>query len=416
MRAWKLTSCPLHGPGRGRHRLRRADTRRFGASRRWQRAHWHQAAGKVSLLKGAARGGLGVALAWMLVTSGAAAAAPALAAAAPSLRVVGNHLVDAHGRTQRLLGVDRSGSEYGCVQGGPIFDGPTTVAAVRAMVAWHINAVRVPLNEDCWLGVNGVPASLSGAAYQRAIGRYVRRLHAFGLVVILDLHWAAPARIVPMGQWPMADAGHAAAFWFSVASAFRHDHSVLFDVFNEPFIDSWRCWRDGCGVRFATGAGVVRYRTAGMQQLVSVIRLAGARQPIMLGGLNYASDVSGWRAWEPRDPSHQLVASFHTYNFSACTTRSCWQAGVGVLARSVPVVTGEFGESGCTDTYDRAFMPWADAHGVSYLGWTWNATDTNWSCSGGPALIADYNGTPTAYGVGLKDHLAALWRRRRSAS
>jgi hypothetical protein len=78
------------------------------------------------------------------------------------------------------------------------------------------------------------------------------------------------------------------------------------------------------------------------------------------------------------------------------------------LAAVVPIVTGEFGESGCTDSYDLEYMAWADAHGVSYLGWTWDATDENWNCSGGPALIESYNGTPTAYGIGLKEHLAAL--------
>ena len=27
------------------------------------------------------------------------------------------------------------------------------------MKAWNINAVRVPLNEDCWLGINGVASA-----------------------------------------------------------------------------------------------------------------------------------------------------------------------------------------------------------------------------------------------------------------
>ena len=49
-------------------------------------------------------------------------------------------------------------------------------------------------------------------------------------------------------------------------------------------------------------------------------------------------------------------------------------------------------------------MTWADAHGVGYLGWTWNA----WDCSSGPALISDYTGTPTAFGQGLKTRLAAV--------
>ena len=90
----------------------------------------------------------------------------------------------------------------------------------------------------------------------------------------------------------------------------------------------------------------------------------------------------------------------------------------GLIAKKVPIVSGEIGESGCTDTYIDTYMPWADSHGISYLGWTWDSTraPSHWNCSGGPALIKSYNGTPTAYGVGLKDHLAALAAAPRSGA
>jgi endoglucanase len=43
------------------------------------------------------------------------------------------------------------------------------------------------------------------------------------------------------------------------------------------------------------------------------------------------------------------------------------------------------------------------------LEWTWDATSVGgWTCSGGPSLIKTYDGTPTNYGVGLRDHLLAL--------
>jgi hypothetical protein len=51
-----------------------------------------------------------------------------------------------------------------------------------------------------------------------------------------------------------------------------------------------------------------------------------------------------------------------------------------------------------------SFMNWLDAHHLSYLGWTWNT----WDCSSGPSLISNYDGTPTNYGLGLKNHLASL--------
>jgi hypothetical protein len=130
----------------------------------------------------------------------------------------------------------------------------------------------------------------------------------------------------------------------------------------------------------------------------------------MLGGLGWSSDLSAWLTWEPRDSAHQLVASFHTYNFSGCSSSACWNASVAPVAAKVPVVTGEFGESDCAHGYADSYMAWADAHGLSYLGWTWNP----WDCSGGPALISDWNGTPTPYGAGLHDHLAALLAVHRS--
>ena len=69
---------------------------------------------------------------------------------APRLHVAGNRLVNSRGRPVVLHGVNRSGTEFLCVQGHGIFDGPTDQASISAMKAWGINAVRIPLNEGCW--------------------------------------------------------------------------------------------------------------------------------------------------------------------------------------------------------------------------------------------------------------------------
>jgi hypothetical protein len=337
------------------------------------------------------------------------------AAAAPApfgIQVSANQLTALGGGPAiRLLGVDRSGAEYQCVDRGAtsVFSGPTGAASIQAIKSWHTNAVRIPLNEDCWLGINGATRALSGAHYRRAVKRYVTALNAAGLYVILDLHWAAPAAILATEQWPMADADHAPAFWRSVARTFKADRAVIFDLFNEPFISSWSCWQHGCRTTFTDSTNhTVSYRTAGMQQLVDAVRSTGAANPLMLGGLNYASNETGWAAHEPSDPDHQLIVSFHSYSFGGCATQACWASTIAPLAQTTPVVTGEFGESGCTDSYALTYMAWADANDVSYLGWAWDATDSGWSCSAGPSLIVNYAGTPTPYGLGLMSHLAAL--------
>lgn len=357
--------------------------------------------------------GQAVAVALMLL---ALLCAQRASASTPYVAISGNHLVNQAGETIRLLGVDRSGTEYECIGGGSIFDGPNDSESVAAMAAWHIDAVRLPLNEDCWLGINGVGESVSGTAYQAAIEQYVSTLESYGIAVILDLHWAAPGAHVAASQWPMADAEHAPAFWESVATAFRGNHGVIFDLFNEPYISSWSCWLEGCSETYEDEGTPVTYQTAGMQSLVDAVRSTGASQPIMLGGLQWSSDESEWLAHEPSDPDRQLAVSFHTYNFSGCNTEACWNSTIAPLAQQVPVITGEMGESGCKATYIDKYMRWADAHGVSYLGWTWDSTGppSHWSCSEGPALIKTYAGKPTAYGAGLKRHLAALARARRT--
>ena len=327
---------------------------------------------------------------------GCIAPAPAQAATL-AVQVNGNRLVDQNGTPLRLLGVNRSGTEYACVQGWGIFDGPSDAASIAAIASWHVNAVRVPLNEDCWLGINGVNPSYGGANYRSAIGGYVSRLHAAGLVVVLDLHWNAPGTTLALGQQVMADADHSPAFWSSVASYFLSDPAVVFDLYNEPHDISWACWRDGC----TTSGG---WQAAGFQSLVNAVRATGATQPVLVGGNGWAGDLSSWLTYRPTDPAHQLAASVHVYNFSGCTTQSCWASTIAPVAAVVPVVSGEIGENDCAHSFIDSYMAWADTAGVSYLGWTWDT----WDCKSGPALISNYDGTPTAFGIGLRDHLASL--------
>ena len=110
----------------------------------------------------------------------------------PAIHVSGKRLLNAGGHVVHLRGVNRSGTEYACVQGWGIFDGPSDAASVKAIAGWHVNAVRIPINEGCWLGINGVKRAYSGANYRRAIVRYVALLHRYGMYAELSLMWAAP--------------------------------------------------------------------------------------------------------------------------------------------------------------------------------------------------------------------------------
>src|SRR5947209_15990196 len=163
----------------------------------------------------------------------------ARAASVPTgLHVVGNQIMDGSGHVFVPHGVDRMGTEYACRAAGANvdFDGPVDQASVSAMLTWGVNSVRVPLNEDCWLGINGEPANgKTVQQYQTDIMNWVSLLNQNGLVVILDLHWNNNGTNQSLGQEPMPDMDHAPAFWTSVANAFKSNSSVIFDLYNEPY-------------------------------------------------------------------------------------------------------------------------------------------------------------------------------------
>jgi hypothetical protein len=332
---------------------------------------------------------------------------------------VGNQLVDAKGNPVQLRGVNHSGTEYMCVGGWGFFDGEPNDASLDAIAAWKANAVRIPLNEHCWLGVNGVPASHSGTAYQNAIAAYAARILAHGMTPILELHWSAPGTTLADGQWPMPDSDHTPTFWHQVATRFGADRRIILELFNEPYPDdfgggtaAWTCWRDGGLCSDATytrsGTPIDPYDVAGMQDLVDAVRGAGAENVILAGGVRYSNDLSQWLAYAPVDPLNNLGAAWHVYSTNLCASRACLDAYVAPVASVVPVVTTEFGEvdsveSPYTGEFLRLVTGFLDQRGAGYLAWTWNTWEDDLS------LIGSYDGTPYGqYGTDYRAHLRSV--------
>lgn len=346
---------------------------------------------------------------------------------AQALRVSGDRLVDAAGQSVMLQGVNRSGTEYACIQGWGIFDGPNDAASVRAIASWHVNFVRVLLNEDCWLGINGVKPQYGGAPYRTAIVSYVNLLHRYGMYAEISLIWAAPGRYRASYQSGAPDEDHAPAVWRSVAATFKDDPNVILAPWGETIVDA-RCFLRG-GVCEATyGPHNVPYRTAGMQQAVNVMRAAGYRGVISIPGIDYANDLTQWLAYEPRDPLHQLIAEAHVYGGNTCDTVACLAHTMGPVVKRVPLIFGEVGQDyrgvSCGHGKIASFLAWATSHHVGYAAWTW---DTWGGCQ---SLISSYAGTPAnAYaawvrafytGVAASDrqrylHASVLWGRQGSA-
>jgi Cellulase (glycosyl hydrolase family 5) len=290
------------------------------------------------------------------------------------------------------------------------------------MLAWKINVVRVTLNEDCWLGVNGLPLDGNAAGYRAAVLNYIDLLRDNGLYVMPVVEVFAPGTQKSISIDYMPDASHMPALWMSLAGALKADHGIIFDPVTEVAMASWNnpqpspagewnCWLNGCTLD-SVYAGAPRYSAVGIQSLVNTIRATGATQPIVLGGIDYNADLTQLLSHLPTDPQHQLIASAHVYDFAiGSSVDAMFVNQLEPLAKQLPVILGELGEQNCNSgaaSYTNHVLSLINGEAVKgnifgVLEWTWN-TGGGWQCptgpdgEAGPLLISNYNGTPTVMG------------------
>jgi endoglucanase len=351
----------------------------------------------------------------------------------------GNHFVDAHGNTIQLRGVNVSGLESGI-----IFSGGTNYWASSGfsgrpnftkIAAWKANAVRLPLNEDSWLGttVTGIPGnviSLNGPGYQAEVKATVAAANAAGLYVILDLHWTAPGTFAANTQNPFMNADNSINFWTSVATAFQGNPAVMFELFNEPVVcpasqggvcasqagsNSNALLANGgpqsyyIGLSSGTYGGSNQrvahsYNIVGYQQVINAIRATGATNVIVCGGNNYDDDLSWWTTNPATDPHNQLAAAIHhypgEYPNNAATNPTGINAMLAPIAAKHPIIMTELGDEVGSNPapFATPVLAWLDAHGYSVTAWTWNP----WG--GANTLIEDASSFTPTPGLGVTYH------------
>lgn len=291
--------------------------------------------------------------------------------------VSANQILDPFGNVYYIHGVDRAGYEFSHTG-----DGHFTQADFDNIAAWNANTVRIATNQDYLLS----DSSCYDPNYLGRLAAAVTAANNDGMNVIFDLHWsdAGVAGICANGQKNMADQ-RSLTFWQIMADQFRDNPTVFFELYNEPHGIPWDCWLNGCD------------NWVGMQQLYDTVRNEGFNNLVIIGGLNFAYDLTGI-------PTHRLngfniVYATHPYDFPGKQPEN-WPSGFGFLTATDPVIATEFGAFNCTADYVQAALDYFDApdgdpgRRMSWTGWAWNAPG---SC-GFPSLIQDWNGTPSIMG------------------
>jgi endoglucanase len=313
------------------------------------------------------------------------------------LSVRGTQILDAQGQVVTLIGAARPSLEYLCAG-----DGHFQMTDFLAMRSWGMNVVRIPLSSAFWANLGGTCPN-----YHLTVTTAVANAEAAGLYVILDLQWNAPLDL-PIdgshggGQYPMPDAGRDLAFWHDLATIYRSDPDVLFDLFGEPHDISWDTWLNGGEIRTSTfignqyGTGEGFYQAIGMANLVTQVRAIAPKNLIILGGLEWGYDLAGL------DQGYELQAPnilYATHPFDQPTKSPAdWPHDFGDLSEHAPVIATEFGDYDCQTGYIATAIAYFTAHQMSWLAWAWNVGRCD-----NPSLLLNWSGAPNIpYGAYIR--------------
>ena len=298
--------------------------------------------------------------------------------------VNGNTICTADGRPHLLHGVDRPSLEWSST------GEHLSAADFQLMATWNANVVRVALNQDYWLAASPI----HDAGYVALVDQVIAWAEEAGLDVILDLHWSDAGVLggCPPSkgcQQKMADA-NSVTFWSEVATRYQGDGRVMFELYNEPHDVSWPVWRSG---------GLVDgFQSPGMQGLYDTVRATGAQNLVLIGGLNWAYDLS--LVGDNKIAGYNIAYATHPYE-SAGRGQDTWARSFAYLTKTDPVVITEFGSltngQTCGTDYGAALIQYADARAISWTAWAWFPGGCTF-----PAVINDWLGTPSPSGAIVK--------------
>ncbi len=303
------------------------------------------------------------------------------------LKVSGKHVVNSRGERVRLRGVNTAGMEWSSNGEGHILQ--TIGVAIRD---WHVNHIRLPLAQDRWFG-KAPDQNDEGRAYQALVKQAVDLCASNGCYIILDLHWS------DRGEWGRDIGQHvlpdrnSLAFWKDVAAVYKDHPAVIFDLYNEPHKVSWDVWRDGGKVVEKEKDGrKVEYEAVGMQAMLDAVRSTGAKNVVIVGGLDWSYDLSGFLKGYQLDDrgGNGIVYANHSYPFKGDSVEK-WLAKMEEATKTLPVIVSEFGPPGTKEE------PWLREvlQALEHNQWDWTAWDMHPAAS--PCLIQDWKYTPTPF-------------------
>jgi len=242
------------------------------------------------------------------------------------LATSGRYIVEAAtGKPLLLRGVNISGMEYSHLP----YAGMNPDELRLVIEGWNCDIVRIPF----------VQSRVSDPGYVDELRQIVSWLWDLGSFSILDLQWLS----AESGVAPEPDLGSIDC-WDTLARSFDDQPHVIFDLMNEPHDIPVRQWLEWAYL------------------LSETVRAVDPQRVVMVGGLDWAYDLSGVMLDIPN-----VIYSTHVYPNKGTKWDECF----GNLAREVPVFAGEFGGWDEDLAWGMKLMDYFDERQMSWTAWSW---------------------------------------------
>jgi len=308
--------------------------------------------------------------------------------------VQGTQVVDGSGHPFFLRGaqIESAFNYINSWQAGVRLNNILNSNVFNAMVHdWKMNIMRLPLSNWIW--------AKDTANYMHQLDQVIAEANTAGLFVVFDLHDDGKAGS-PYGDNADLPKAEDIPFWKAIASHYKDNNMVMFDIYNEPKATTWPQWLHGGGT--VAGATVV-----GHQNLVDAIRSVGAKQIIVVEPGSAGGRQNGWASignYTISDPN--IMYSLHVYDnigYDAQQDDALW----GPILNHHPLYYGEWallpngygipGYDHCknivhsqADQIVQNFMNYMTSRNANWTAWSFTTYH----------LIMDYtNFTPTTLDI-----------------
>ncbi len=306
--------------------------------------------------------------------------------ALPAVHVEGNRFVDDAGETVVFRGVSIADPDK--VER----DGQWTPALFAMLADWGANVVRLPVHPRAW-------RARGEEDYLALLDQAVAWAGDAGLYVVIDWHSIGNLR-TEVFQAPgyVTSPGETARFWRTISQRYAGTPTVAFyELFNEP-----------TSYNGTLGRLSWHEHREQMETLIGIVRANDPDTIPLVGGLDWAYDLSGVRTDPVRAEGIAYVA--HPYPQKRTPPwEPKWEETWGFVADRYPVFATELGFMSADgpgahipviadETYGEAITDYFDRKGISWAAWVF---DPQWA----PQMIRNWNFEPTAQGVFFRDEM-----------